>query len=111
MQGEIRLSWLAKLANAFRIEGDEGTITGSIYDWGSVELTSRSGRRQAVALKSSVRSLRDIAPRIMENFLAMVAGEEAPLIPAREVVPSIALIEECYARRRRFTLPWQDYVG
>ena len=111
LRGEVHLSWLAKLANAFRIEGDEGTITGSIYDWDSIELTSRSGRRKAVPLKTRVRSLSDIAPRIMENFLAMIGGEEAPLIPGREVVPSIALIEECYARRRRFPLPWQNYAG
>jgi len=64
-----------------------------------------------VPLKTRVRSLSDIAPRIMENFLAMIGGEEAPLIPGREVVPSIALIEECYARRRRFPLPWQNYAG
>ena len=111
VRGEIHLSWLAKLANAFRIEGDEGTITGSIYDWDHLELTSRSGRRKAVPLKTRIRSLRDIARRIMENFLAMVAGEEAPLIPGREVVPSIALIEDCYAQRRRFPMPWQDYVA
>ena len=46
---------------------------------------------------------------IMENFLAVIAGDEAPLVAGRDVVPSIGLIEECYARRRRFPMPWQDY--
>ena len=111
MRGEVHLSWLAKLANGFRIEGDEGTISGGIFDWGSVELTSKSGRRTSIPTKSPVRALADIAPLIMENFVAAIAGEAAPLIPAREVVPSIALIEDCYARRRRFSMPWHDYAG
>ncbi len=107
---EVHLSWLAKLPNGFRIEGDHGTITASTYDWDSVELTSKAGRRKSIPLKTTVRSLSDIAPLIMNNFLAMVQDEEAPLVPGREVVPSIGLIDECYARRRRFALPWQDYA-
>ena len=109
MRGEVHLSWLAKLRNGFRIEGDEGTITGSIFDWGRVEVTSKSGRRKSIPIKSRVRSLSDIAPLIMENFLTTIEDGDAPLIPGREVVPSIALIEECYTRRRRFAMPWHDY--
>ena len=110
LRGEIHLSWLAKLQNGFRIEGDEGTITGSVLDWGSVELTSRSGRRKSIPLKGAIRSVADLGPAIMKNFLAVVGGEETPLISGRDVVPSIALIEECYARRSRFLMPWQDYA-
>ena len=109
-RGEVHLSWLAKLANGFRIEGDEGTITGSIFDWGSVQLTSKSGQRRLIPLTGSARSLGDIAPLITDNFLAVIEDGAEFLIPAREVVPSIALIEQCYARRRRFPMPWQDDV-
>jgi predicted dehydrogenase len=111
LRGEVHLSWLAKLQNGFRIEGDDGTITGSIFDWDRVELTSRSGRCTSIPLKASVRSISDIAPAIMRNFLAVIDGAAAPLVPGREVVPSIALIEECYARRRHFPMPWQNYAG
>lgn len=109
LRGEVHLSWLAKLQNGFRIEGDKGTVTGSIFDWGSLELISKSGRRTSLPIETHVRSLGDIAPRIMENFIAVIEDEAVPLIPGREVVPSIALIEDCYARRRRFTMPWHDY--
>ena len=111
LRGEVHLSWLAKLQNGFRIEGDEGTITGSTFDFESLEVTSKSGggRRRTVPITTRVRSLGDIAPMIMENFLAVIAGDEAPLVAGRDVVPSIGLIEECYARRRRFPMPWQDY--
>lgn len=110
LRAEVHLSWLAKLPNGFRIEGDEGTITGSTYDWDSVEVRPRSGSKPRAAARGQVRSLSDIAPLIMNNFLAMVENGEAPLVPGREVVPSIGLIEACYARRRRFALPWQDYA-
>lgn len=109
-RGEVHLSWLAKLRNGFRIEGDEGVITGSIYDWDSLYLTSKSGRRSAIPLKSRIHSLSDIGPIIMENFLAMIEKNETPLVAGRDAVPSIALIEECYARRRRFPMPWQEDI-
>ena len=113
LRGEVHLSWLAKLQNGFRIEGDEGTITGSIFDFESLHVTSKSNgtRRKTVPITTRVRSLADIAPLIMENFLAVIAGDEEPLVPGRDVVPSIGLIEECYARRRRFPMPWQDYAS
>ncbi|MGE5801451.1 MAG: Gfo/Idh/MocA family protein [Gemmatimonadota bacterium] len=113
LRGEVHLSWLAKLQNGFRIEGDEGTITGSIFDFESLQVTSKSngGRRKTVPITTRVRSLGDIAPLIMENFLAVIAGDEEPLVPGRDVVPSIGLIEECYARRRRFPMPWLDYAS
>ena len=113
MGGVFPLSWPANRRNGVRIAGVSGTITGSILDWESVELTSRSGRRKVIPLKGGggIRSVADLGPTIMNNFLAVVAGEEAPLIPGRDVVPSIALIEECYARRRRLPMPWQDYAS
>lgn len=107
-RGEVHLSWLAKLQNGFRIEGDEGTITGSIYDWESLQLTSPSGRRESIPLKTPIRSLSDIGPTIIDNFLDVIAHGAAPLVSGRDVVPSLALIEECYAHRRRFAMPWQD---
>ncbi len=45
-RGEVHLSWLGKLRNGFRIEGEAGSIVGSVYDWHAVELTSRSGKRK-----------------------------------------------------------------
>jgi predicted dehydrogenase len=107
-RGEVHLSWLAKLQNGFRIEGDAGIITGSIYDWETLQVASPSGRRRSVPLKTRVRSLDDIGTLVVENFLGAIERGEAPLVSGRDVAPSIALIEECYARRRRFAMPWHD---
>jgi predicted dehydrogenase len=107
-RGEVNLSWLANLQNGFRIEGDGGAIISDLYDWETLQLASPSGRRKSIPLKTRVRSISDIAAIVVENFLAVVEQGEAPLVSGRDVIPSIALIEECYARRRRFMMPWQD---
>ena len=109
-RGEVHLSWLAKLRNTFRIEGDAGTITGSKFDWEKLLFTSPSGRRRWIPTKTGggVRSFDDLGPAIIDNFLDVIETGATPLVPGREVAPSIALIEACYARRRRFAMPWQD---
>src|SRR6266513_3544350 len=50
-RGEVHLSWLAKLQNGFRIEGDTGVISGSIYDWETLQLTTASGQRKTIQIK------------------------------------------------------------
>jgi predicted dehydrogenase len=106
--GEVHLSWLAKLRNGFRIEGEAGSIVGSVYDWHAVELVSRSGKRKAIPLNSDIRTPSDAARLVVENFLGVIQSGRPPLVSARDVAPSVAMIEECYARRRRFDMPWHQ---
>ncbi len=107
--GEVHLSWLAKLRNGFRIEGEAGSIVGSVSDWHAVELASRSGRRTLIPLNSRIRTTSDAGRLVVENFLDVIQNGRPPLVSARDVAPSIAMIEECYARRRRFDMPWHDH--
>ncbi|HYT05038.1 MAG TPA: Gfo/Idh/MocA family oxidoreductase [Gemmatimonadales bacterium] len=106
--GEVHLSWLAKLRNGFRIEGEAGSIVGSVYDWHAVELVSRSGKRKAIPLNSGSRTPSDAGRLVVEDFLDVIESGRPPLVSARDVAPSVAMIEECYARRRRFDMPWHD---
>ena len=107
--GEVHLSWLAKLRNGFRIEGETGSIVGSVYDWRAIDLVSRSGKRKRIPLDSVIRTSGDAGRLIVENFLDVIQSGRPPLVSGRDVAPSIALIEECYARRRRFDMPWHDH--
>jgi predicted dehydrogenase len=107
--GEVHLSWLAKLRNGFRIEGETGSIVGSVYDWHAVELTSRSGKRTLIPLNAPIRTIRDAGRLVVENFLDVIQSGRPPLVSPQDVAPSIAMIEECYARRRRFDMPWHDW--
>jgi len=106
--GEVHLSWLAKLRNGFRIEGEAGYIVGSTSDWHAVELASRSGKRTLIPLNSRIRTTSDAGRLVVENFLDVIRSGRPPLVSAQDVAPSIAMIEECYARRRRFDMPWHD---
>lgn len=107
-RAEVHLSWLAKLQNGFRIEGDAGVLTATLFDWETVQFVSTSGRRRSIPLKSRVRSVGDLGPVMIENFLDVIAHGAAPLVSGQDVAPSIALLEECYARRRRFAMPWHE---
>jgi predicted dehydrogenase len=107
-RGEVHLSWLAKLRNGFRIEGETGSIVGSVYDWHAVDLVSRSGKRRRIPLDSRIRTSSDAGRLVVENFLGVIQSGRPPLVSGQDVAPSIAMIEECYARRRRFDMPWHD---
>src|SRR5881396_2137811 len=107
--GEVHLSWLAKLRNGFRIEGETGSIVGSVYDWHALELASRSGKRKLIPLNSRVRTIRDAGRLVVENFLDVIQSGRPPLVSPQDVAPSIAMIEECYARRLPFDMPWHDW--
>jgi hypothetical protein len=99
---------LAKLRNGFRIEGEAGSIVGSVYDWRALELASRSGKRKLIPLNSHVRTTSDVGRLVVENFLDVIRSGRSPLVSGQDVAASIAMIEECYARRRRFDMPWHD---
>ena len=108
--GVVHLSWLSKLPNTFRVVGDEGTLEGGILAWDAVRLTRR-GRSRKVRLRPEVRSFPRVRDHVIADFLGAVRGERPPAVPAREVLPSIAMIEECYGRRERFPMPWFDTVS
>ena len=93
----MHLSWLGKLRNGFRIEGEAGSIVGSVYDWHAVELTSRSGKRKQIPPNSRVRTIHDAGRLVVENSIGVIQSGRPPLVSAQDVAPSIAMIEECYA--------------
>lgn len=103
---DVRLSWLSKLANRFEVECEGGIIAGDIYDFFGV-VVRRDGsapvRRQ---LPSAQRAFMEFGLPLMENFLDVLAGDVPPLVDAAAVQPSIRLLDDCYARRERFSLPW-----
>lgn len=108
--GVVQLSWLHRLSNTFRIEGDEETVAGGIRAWDAIQLTGRGRRPRKLKLRAEVPSFAEVKTHVIRNFLGAVRGECQPAVPAKEVLPSIAMIDECYGRRRRFPMPWFDTV-
>jgi len=102
----IRLSWLSKLPNSYRVEGSEATVEGSLYEFQS--FTIKRGSRTERERVKGPNDFREYGHVLLDNFLEVAAGRSAPLVSAADVRPSIALIENCYANRRRFAVPWHE---
>lgn len=104
--GEVCLSWLTKRANRYRLVGSRGIIEGDIYERNVIRVTGPSGKARTVRLRSKEKSYDDLAWHLVDNFFLAVVGKADPLVSGSDVTASIQLIEECYACRRRFELPW-----
>jgi predicted dehydrogenase len=107
-QGVVRLSWLSRYANTFLVEGDRATAAGRLFDWNTVDLERPSGRREKLRLPSSAKVPQDLGKTLLDNFLDVVRGRAVPLVAGSDVLPSIELLDDCYASRKRMALPWYD---
>jgi predicted dehydrogenase len=105
---EVRLSRLQKLANKFRVDGERGFILGDAYDPGGI----RVGLDGATEIEKRVRLKADdlvpFAEKLVENFLASMRGEARPLVAGADVLDSLSLIDEAYAKAKRFPMPWYE---
>lgn len=104
----VKLSRLAKLQNRFLVTGDEGVIEGEVYNWRNIRIRRTNGRGQELHFTSSEDELRGSGRVIVRNFINAIRGNEAPFILAQEVLPSIELLDEAYAKAERFAMPWYD---
>jgi len=103
----VRLSWLSKLRNGYRIRFASGhVVEHGIYDWRRPTLISPDGRREVIETAAGPPAYPRFADQLLDNFVAAMSGGEVPLVPAREVLPSLTLIDRCYQQRRRFAMPW-----
>jgi predicted dehydrogenase len=109
-QIDVRLNWLAKQRNTVVIRGDRAEVEFGIYDLASYVMRTGSGGKRKVRIPSDVGSFGDIPAVLIDNFLAVVQHDVPPLVAARDVLPSIELIEDCYARRKRFDMPWHPSI-
>jgi predicted dehydrogenase len=108
-RARIRLSWLSRLRNSFRVTFASGyAIEHGIYHWRNPSLIDPNGRRSTLKTATGPATYPGFAEGLLERFLAAIQGRGNPAVPARSVIPSIALIERCYAQRELFHMPWFD---
>jgi predicted dehydrogenase len=105
----VRLSRLSKLPNTYCIRGRSGMIQGGVYESSKITLKVNGQQRQTRS-QTETPSMADIGPRLVRNFLNVLAGLEGPLVPADQVIPSIELIDEAYRTAKRISLPWYDWI-
>jgi predicted dehydrogenase len=105
-RASIRLSWLTKLSNTYRIEGESGSIEGEVYDWASFIQRSPDGKARRVRTEDRPKGFEEFGHRLIDNFVDVLMTGAEPIVPGRDVLPSIEIIDACYASRNRFDLPW-----
>ena len=101
-------SFLTRYSNRFVLEGDEGRIEGSLYDFQSLELVDRHGARRRIKAESPTTDISEFGNLMIDNFLDVVRGAARPAVSGADVLDSVALIDDCYAHRTRYVMPWHD---
>lgn len=107
---DMRLSWLAKQTNSYRFTGEQGALSWSVYDLDEIKVEKGPQRRAyTVRVPSAARSFADLAPLVIEDFLEAARSGSAPVADSAGVLPSMRLMEACYARRRTYAMPWHAF--
>jgi predicted dehydrogenase len=110
-EGDVKLSVLGRLPGRFQVDCATGTIEGEIYDFRRLVVTPHGGRPTILRLPSAEAVYADFGNRLVGNFIAAVAGDQAVLVSGRDVIDSLEFTDECYSAAKRFTMPWYDLVG
>jgi predicted dehydrogenase len=108
---EVKLSWLSRLDNRYEIVGRRGRIAGGIEDWDRVVIQYTDGRRQRVPIRCTAEKYNDFGQEMIANFVEVVAGWAKPLVPGRDVLAPLELMDECYRAATRFRVPWFETRG
>jgi len=104
----VKLSWLSRLRNTFIIQGEKGTIISEVHNWREVILIKNDGSSIKIHPPTSQRYFSDFGVEVVNNFVGVIEGRDLPLITAQDVLDSVAIIDECYLNRKRFTMPWME---
>lgn len=101
-RGKIRLSWLTRYRNTYRIVGDMGAVEGQLFDERTILLTDPHGK----ARESRSTSRVDVSHAMIDGFIEAVRARVPQPVPAEDVLPSIAFLEACYGNRTTLPAPW-----
>ena len=101
---ELVFSRLYKLENCYTIECEDASIKGRLFQPAKLEI-HRPGHVESVIVGTPML-YPDYARKLLENFLDVVADAAAPLFTAKDVAPSIALIDAAYQKATPFASSW-----
>ncbi|MDJ0763953.1 MAG: Gfo/Idh/MocA family oxidoreductase [Myxococcota bacterium] len=106
--GNAYLSWLSRYPNKFRIEGTQGAIEAGIYELSSFFREDAIGQREKVRIPTKIRTFNELGGIIIDDFIDVVRDGSCPVVQGSDVLASLALLDECYAMRTRFEMPWHE---
>lgn len=105
----LRLSWLAKQANRYVLQGTRETLVWSIYDLDRITVQPEGGAPRVERLSGAPGGFADLAPRVLEDFLSALDGTAPPAVGVDDALPALRLIETCYEERTRLDMPWHPF--
>lgn len=105
-KGEVFMSLLGKFPCIYRVEFENGVLEGDIYDYQTVVMTTATGHRKVLRLKTGENAYEDIGTRMVNNFIDVLTGNAGPLVQGRDVLDSLEFIDECYSSAAPFDAPW-----
>ena len=103
-EGEIRLSWLTRYRNTYRVSGTKASVEGHLFDERSVTLRDPSGK----VLEKRTAPRVDVSHAMIDGFLSAVRGEGPPPVSGRDVLPTVEFIDACYQNRAPLPAPWYE---
>ena len=111
VSGRIRLSRVRNLSNMIRIECEHATIEASVLERFEVCVRPRTGTTAPLWVRdtdSLDASWYESYRAEIDDFVAAIAEERDPQLSGPSELPTVAAIDECYARRQPLALPWFD---
>jgi predicted dehydrogenase len=113
LEGRIELSRTQDLSNTLTLDSDKGRLSIALAGYDVGGSPGMLDFRSEQLGKPPFRRWRLRPPfrAQLMSFAAWVSGEPAELVSGEEAARSVALIERCYAKRRRLERPWISYTG
>jgi hypothetical protein len=113
LEGEVELTRTRILSNSLTLETEKGRLTLAIH---SGELKGSPGMldyRPLRLRRPPFRAIDGVGQFCdqLAAFQAYMRGEPANIVAGEAATRSVALIERCYAIRRRLELPWIHYAA
>lgn len=106
----LRLSWLAKQANRYIIEGSSGRLEWSIYDLDRFQwFPSGGGSPLTHVIQGAPGGFAELSVPVLEDFIGALRGDPDSGVRAGQVLPSMQLLESCYRQQTPFAMPWHDF--
>jgi predicted dehydrogenase len=112
MEGEVELTRTHTLPNAVKITAEKGKLamgitgTGATGDAAMLDFQAPAGKPPFAPIGGP-----DLFVGLLSNFDEYAQGKEsANVVTGKEGARSVALIERCYAGRKRLDLPWIPYL-
>jgi predicted dehydrogenase len=112
-EGEVELTRTRVLPNNFTLETDKGRLTLAVSGGGLKGSLGMLDYRSARFGRPPFRAndAFDQFRNQLVQFQGHVRGERANVVSGEDAARSVALIERCYAVRRRLELPWIYYTS